>query len=776
MTMAAMQPRNVRGENPQKAPRWSGNARSLPLLDLRGGREALLAYFENTWALSETLFSSLVDADAYYRRPWHKTRHPLIFYYVHPVSFYVNKLLVAGLIDEPVNPEFERLFETGVDEMTWDDLHEGESDIWPSLEEARTYREQVFSLVSELIRQHPEFDRPITMDTPGWALVMCFEHERIHLETSSVLIRELPVEFVRRPESWPDMPRSVGEMPSADPVAGVHFPAENPLIDVPEQTVVPGKPVDWPTFGWDNEYGRDVRQVRAFRASRQLISNGEFYAFVKSGAYLDEKYWSEQGWAWRRFRNTRWPTFWVQDGPAGSHRYRLRTIFEVIDMQWDWPAVVNYYEARAYCAWRSERDGVATPYRLLQEQEHLAMRDASLSDICHWQAGDDQLLQNDPVMRSDVAQGRTINHNLHHGSEGPVDVFVANSRGFHDVLGNVWQWCEDTFHPLPGFAIHPYYADFSTPCFDDEHQMILGGSFISTGDEASAWARFHFRPHFFQHAGFRLVQGTQLPAQDNKYEQDAVLNQYLLFHWGSEEEQRDSDITASVGHPQTAPFMSTLADLVVEYADRRDAVLDLGCAVGRASFELARYFQRVVGVDLSERFIQAAQTLQDRGALPYQRLDTGTFSTPLTAVVDRAIDRSRLRFMAADAATLRAARVDSLLPASRPAFDAVLLSNLLCRLPDPVACLAQFVGENSLLADNGILVIASPHSWMTQYTGSERFLAAPDSESALALLGSHLPGFSLVHQRDLPFMIREHRRKYEYVISQVSVWRKDGGG
>ena len=31
--------------------------------------------------------------------------------------------------------------------------------------------------------------------------------------------------------------------------------------------------------------------------------------------------------------------------------------------------------------------------------------------------------------------------------------------------------------------------------------MILGGSYMSTGDEASVFARFHFRPHFFQHAG-----------------------------------------------------------------------------------------------------------------------------------------------------------------------------------------------------------------------------------------------------------------------------------
>merc|ERR1712093_793296 len=94
---------------------------SLPALDLREGRAAILSYFRNTWELTEELFSSLVSDEAYYRRPYHKTRLPLVFYYAHPVCFYVNKLLVSGLIKEPINKDFELLFETGVDEMTWDD-------------------------------------------------------------------------------------------------------------------------------------------------------------------------------------------------------------------------------------------------------------------------------------------------------------------------------------------------------------------------------------------------------------------------------------------------------------------------------------------------------------------------------------------------------------------------------------------------------------------------------------------------------------------------------
>ena len=129
---------------------------------------------------------------------------------------------------------------------------------------------------------------------------------------------------------------------------------------------------------------------------------------------------------------------------------------------------------------------------------------------------------------------------------------TANDRGFHDTFGNVWQWCEDNFNSLPGFKIHPYYTDFSTPCFDGKHQMMLGGSFISTGDEASIWARFHFRPHFFQHAGFRVVkENLEAKSQLDKYERDVTLDQYLLFHYGSANEQKDTEINSSIKFPST---------------------------------------------------------------------------------------------------------------------------------------------------------------------------------------------------------------------------------
>ena len=386
------------------------------------------------------------------------------------------------MLNQALNAEFERLFETGVDEMRWDDLHEGKDNIWPSVIEVNTYRQQAYTLIRNLIETHPLLEPehlPITQESPMWALVMGFEHERIHLETSSVLMRELAIEYLRKPKQWP-----------AFHSKNAKNPPQNEMISLPASEVKLGKPQDFPSFCWDNEYGSETRMVRAFSASKQLVSNAEFLDFVKAGGYREEKYWSRDGWSWRRFRNVKWPTFWVQDGPAGSHLYQLRSIFEIIDMQYDWPVCVNFHEAKAYCAWKTEQLG-GMPYRLLTEAEHNAIRD----DKAH-----------------------VYNNGLAYGGESPVDAMCANDQGFHDVFGNVWQWCEDHFHPLSGSKIHPYYDDFSAPCYDGEHQMIMGGSFIATGDEASRFARFHFRPHFFQHAGFRIARSEEgNPTSDAKF-------------------------------------------------------------------------------------------------------------------------------------------------------------------------------------------------------------------------------------------------------------------
>src|SRR5690606_41140224 len=84
----------------------------------------------------------------------------------------------------------------------------------------------------------------------------------------------------------------------------------------------------------------------------------------------------------------------------------------------------------------------------------------------------------------------------------------------------------------------------------------------------------------------------------------------------------------------------------------------------------------------------------------------------------------------------------------------------------------RFVHGDSVLKEGGVLVLSSPNTWMEQYTAPEHYLDGENNAATLAQLARFLPGYELVYQTDLPFMIREHRHKYEYIVSQVSVWRR----
>ena len=78
--------------------------------------------------------------------------------------------------------------------------------------------------------------------------LICSSPLRIHLETSSVLIRQLPVEYLKQPTNWKYAPLT------ADTPAG-----PNEFIPVENETEVNlGKPQKFPTYGWDNEYGSKI--------------------------------------------------------------------------------------------------------------------------------------------------------------------------------------------------------------------------------------------------------------------------------------------------------------------------------------------------------------------------------------------------------------------------------------------------------------------------------------------------------------------------------------
>ncbi|BES71381.1 hypothetical protein RE428_23990 [Marinobacter nanhaiticus D15-8W] len=244
----------------------------------------------------------------------------------------------------------------------------------------------------------------------------------------------------------------------------------------------------------------------------------------------------------------------------------------------------------------------------------------------------------------------------------------------------------------------------------------------------------------------------------NPYETDELLAQYLDFHYGPE-------------HFGVPNYPRACAELGIAALGNSPCVkaLDLGCAVGRSSFELARCFAEVTGIDLSHRFIETASRLVEQGALGYQVPDEGELKIERHADLDAlglAETKDRVRFTQGDAS-----QVDPNLGS----FDLVFAGNLIDRLNDPAAFLAQMP---DLVRPGGVLLITSPYTLLTEYTPRSNWIGGfeQDGRSVRVIDGlrQHLePQFSLQPStRDLPFVIRETSRKFQHTLAEASVWKR----
>jgi putative 4-mercaptohistidine N1-methyltranferase len=246
----------------------------------------------------------------------------------------------------------------------------------------------------------------------------------------------------------------------------------------------------------------------------------------------------------------------------------------------------------------------------------------------------------------------------------------------------------------------------------------------------------------------------------NVYETDALVDQYLLFHYGEGEDQ----LPYPFGPHDALFYPVRCVTEFVPLAGRVDRALDLGCAVGRSAFELARTAQNVIGIDLSQRFISAAQEIQRSGEIQFRRHEEGNAYTSISRRLDPAIDRSRCQFEVGDALRLRS---------DLGTFDFILAANLIDRVHSPKELLAVL---RRLLNPGGHLLIASPYTWLSEFTPTQEWLGAIQTWSettTLRAIQENLGNkFELVSSKDLPFLIREHARKYQWSVAQASLWLK----
>jgi hypothetical protein len=294
----------------------------------------------------------------------------------------------------------------------------------------------------------------------------------------------------------------------------------------------------------------------------------------------------------------------------------------------------------------------------------------------------------------------------------PVNAFPANGRGFYDVFGNAWEWNIDFFSPLPGFEVNRLYEDFSTPCFDGLHHVIQGSSFISSGNEASVYSRYHFRPHFLQHASFRLVEqlsdrlltsDTDSPgpyvgsypfrvlesdmkknSQANMYvpSRAEILNKYFGDITNSRFGSLITNMSALTSYRRIAELLSKVYIREIKRPLSLASVIDVGCGAGGLTLSLASQVKLALGIDHDSLHINLARDVAGNNIESYQFETTGgNLSAPFKLNVDSSVtDKSLVDFRQADPMCL---------PAELHGFDIVILNDVIDKVSAPNSVLGR---------------------------------------------------------------------------------------
>lgn len=708
--------------------------------DPKTKKKEILEYFEKTNWLYEELFSMISEERAFYIKA-EPLRHPLIFYFGHTATFYLNKFNLGGYINEHVNPRLEAMFAIGLDENEWDDEDFSHYD-WPSVKEVQEYRKKARQVIRAKIEETP-LTLPIEWDSFFWAVMMCIEHERLHFETSAVIMRQLPVQFVQSNKLFRTCPirdHSGYDSSGKPKINKLTFPY-NELKEVKGGKVVLGKKDSY--YGWDNEYGRHEELLQDFKASKYLVSNLEYLEFVLDGGYETEKHWTEEGWRWNRFKQAKHPLFWVPfEGSQTKRGFKYRTLSEIIDMPWDWPVETNYLEAKAFCNWKSEKLG--TTIKLPLESEHARFRTLLYGNLDppEWEAGS------------------VGNINLEQwASSCPID--MNGKDGFYDVIGNVWQHSETIFGSFEGFKVHKLFHDFSTPMFYGQHTMITGGSWATTGQSAHKSYRVGFRRHFYQFAGIRYVESPNKAVMKyNTCETDQEIAESIDFQYGDQYRNLEN-------------YPKKCADICIEMAKKfgisMDKALDIGCGVGRATFELAKGFKEVIGFDISSRFFNIGARVKKQGKIRYCLVDEAENKIEYREFDLKGLGlenfKHRASFYQQDPCNIDIKKYNS--------FDLILISGYLDELREPSRLLDSI---HNYMKNQGLLVIASsryclPLDGSPQKKNSFKVANPPEvCNEFWCRVKNALKG--RFKEAALPVFVKKPQQQGDYILAQLSFFIK----
>jgi len=336
-------------------------------------------------------------------------------------------------------------------------------------------RQQTVDYICDVLRRSTrrlESRAPTAADAYFYTLAA--QHEDMHAENLTLIVQ---THGYRRPR----LDGHAGK--STSPSVDVDYRPRD--VAVPGGAFPLGASPDEP-FVFDNEKWAHPVEVAPFRIASTPVTNAEFVAFVEDGGYGRRELWQRRGWDWRRREGAEHPIFWMR-GDDG--RWAERQFDAIVPLAPWHPVVhVNWYEAEAFCRWAGRRLPTEA------EWEMAATLEPATGHKRRFPWGEEPPTPERASL--DFHVGGVIDVRALPAGDSPV--------GCRQMIGNVWEWVEDTFEPYPDFVCDPY-REYSQPYFGQK-KVLRGGCWATRSRLIRpTWRNFYMRHRRNIFAGFRTA-------------------------------------------------------------------------------------------------------------------------------------------------------------------------------------------------------------------------------------------------------------------------------
>lgn len=202
---------------------------------------------------------------------------------------------------------------------------------------------------------------------------------------------------------------------------------------------------------YDNEYPPFEFKTGDIKIADKPINNSEFLLFMEESGYQKQEFWSQEGWQWNENQvDDPCPEYWLKDNQQNWFGVDINGPHDLDPEHPVWG--INYFEAQALANWITA---------------NFSHKHARLLHECEWEA--------------------------------------AKQNNCLSNTGQVWEWCQNSFYPYPGFEAFPYEG-YSVPYFDNSHFVMKGASRYTQDAIQRASFRNYYQPDKrHQFAGCRLI-------------------------------------------------------------------------------------------------------------------------------------------------------------------------------------------------------------------------------------------------------------------------------